>query len=140
MKLWVGHYYGMPDEWFLAWARNKDDAALIIDGEVGEPDLRSLREVKHEGFIDLKLVKEDDPDGKNPFYVLHQIGDEEVERKEHYDNTVYFEELFDGLMEWFEKCNQEPFPIANEHEDNISKQMGIHQNDLNDLYKRLYKQ
>ncbi len=135
MKLWVGHYYGMPDEWFLVWASNKDDAALIVDDEVGEPDMRSLLEVKREGFIDLKLVKEDDPDGEEPFYVLNQIGDEEVERKEHYDNTVYFEELFDGMMEWFKKCNQEPFPIANDYEDNICRQLGIHQNDLIDLYK-----
>jgi hypothetical protein len=35
----------MPEEWFLVWAPDKDDAIAMVDGNVAEPDVRSMREI-----------------------------------------------------------------------------------------------
>src|SRR5262245_4302387 len=51
MPLYVGHYLGNPKEWFLAWGRDKMEAAEYVDCAMGEPDLRSMRRVRGPGFV-----------------------------------------------------------------------------------------
>jgi len=52
LKVWIGHYKGNPKEWFVVWAENKHEAGLQIDPVAGEPDMRSLKELKAPGFVD----------------------------------------------------------------------------------------
>lgn len=53
-RLFIGHYVGNPDEWFLAWGKDLDEAALYVDCENGEPDMDSMREVVGPGFIEFR--------------------------------------------------------------------------------------
>lgn len=50
MKIWLGHYVDNTKEWFIAWARDIAELVLMIDGVVGEPDQRSLRQLFAPGF------------------------------------------------------------------------------------------
>ena len=50
MKIWLGHYVDNTKEWFIAWARDIAELVLMIDGVVGEPDQRSLRQLFTPGF------------------------------------------------------------------------------------------
>lgn len=51
MKVWIGHYLGNPKEWFVVWAKNKDEAFAQIDPISGEPDMESLKELHAPGFV-----------------------------------------------------------------------------------------
>jgi len=111
LRLWIGHYLGQPEEWFLVWAPNKDEAMVMVDDNVAEPDSRSMKELKEMGMIDLKAVKEEDD--TEAFYSLHQIGDDEVDPRRqdegmHYDNEVIFD---DDVYEWIKKCVEKPLKV-----------------------------
>lgn len=113
----------------------------MVDSSIAEPDPRSMRELKDMGMIDLKMVKEEDPesDEDNPeyFYCLGQIGDSEVDPSHqaegmHYDNLV---ELDEDVEEWIKKCVEEPFgPPEAEESSDIAKSLGIHQPEVFGAY------
>jgi len=50
LKIWLGHYVDNVKEWFIVWARNLTELVLMIDGVIGEPDQRSLRQLLTPGF------------------------------------------------------------------------------------------
>lgn len=52
LKVWIGHYKGNPKEWFVVWAKSKNEAFLQIDPLTGEPDLSSFMELTAPGFVD----------------------------------------------------------------------------------------
>lgn len=52
LKVWIGHYKGNPEEWFVVWAKTKREAFLQIDPITGEPDLNSFMELTAPGFVD----------------------------------------------------------------------------------------
>jgi hypothetical protein len=45
---YVGHYLGHPRLWFVTIAPNRREALLRVDAASGEPDPRSLRQVRGE--------------------------------------------------------------------------------------------
>lgn len=53
-RLFIGHYVGDPEQWFLAWGKDLEEAALYVDCEKGEPDMDSMREVVGPGFIEFR--------------------------------------------------------------------------------------
>ena len=55
MKIWLGHYVDNTKEWFIAWARDMPELVLMIDGVVGEPDHKSLRQLFTSGFANLHV-------------------------------------------------------------------------------------
>jgi hypothetical protein len=59
LKVWIGHYKGNPEEWFVVWAKSKHEAFLQIDPIVGEPDMNSFMELTAPGFVDF-TPKEDE--------------------------------------------------------------------------------
>lgn len=63
MKIWLGHYVDNAKEWFIAWARDITELVLMIDGVVGEPDQKSLRQLFTPGFANchVHLSKEGYP-------------------------------------------------------------------------------
>jgi hypothetical protein len=50
LKIWLGHFVDNTKEWFIAWARDIRELVLMIDGVIGEPDQRSLRQLLTPGF------------------------------------------------------------------------------------------
>jgi hypothetical protein len=50
LKAWIGHYKGNPTEWFVVWAKDRQEAFLQIDPIVAEPDMKSLMELSAPGF------------------------------------------------------------------------------------------
>lgn len=141
MRLWIGHYLDLPEEWFLVWAPDKLEALAMVDSNVAEPDPRSMRELKEMGMIDLKMVKEEDPDSdeNSPeyFYYLGQIGDSEVDSSRqaegmHYDNMVVFD---DDVQAWIEKCVENPFKAPKtEDVSDVASFMGIRQPEVLGAY------
>ena len=55
MKIWLGHYVDNTKEWFITWARDITELVLMIDGVVGEPDQRSLRQLCTPGFANFHV-------------------------------------------------------------------------------------
>jgi len=51
LKIWLGHYVDNTKEWFITWARNVQELVLMIDGIIGEPSERSLRQLLRPGFV-----------------------------------------------------------------------------------------
>jgi len=51
LNVWIGHYKGNPEEWFVVWAKSKHEAFLQIDPIVGEPDMKSFMELTAPGFV-----------------------------------------------------------------------------------------
>jgi hypothetical protein len=67
LKVWIGHYKGNPKEWFVAWAKTKDEVFLQIDPIVAEPDMNSLKELHAPGFVNFTLdCKEEEAIGFLP--------------------------------------------------------------------------
>ena len=60
LKVWIGHYKGNPEEWFVVWAKSKHQAFLQIDPIVGEPDMASLMELSVPGFVDFTPNEDED--------------------------------------------------------------------------------
>jgi hypothetical protein len=50
MKVWIGHYYQNPKEWFVVWANDMQEAWDTVD-EVGSPKGDSCREFSSPGFV-----------------------------------------------------------------------------------------
>jgi hypothetical protein len=65
MKAYIGHYVGAPHSWFFITANSPEEAIDFIDCEWGEPDARSLKEVK--GPIAFQFVArlEEDEEGED---------------------------------------------------------------------------
>lgn len=61
MKAWLGHYAGNPSEWFVVFAKTKDEAVNFVDCEVDEPDYDSVRPLEGEGMVGFTVVR-DKPD------------------------------------------------------------------------------
>jgi hypothetical protein len=143
LRLWIGHYLGLPEEWFLVWAPDKTEALVMVDGTVAEPDPRSMRELKGMGMIDLKMVKEENPDSSEDspeyLYYLGQIGDSEVDASRQaegmrYDNMV---EIDDEVGEWIKKCVETPFkPPMTRETSSIAKSLGIYRPEVLRAYLR----
>lgn len=68
-RLFLGHYLGNENEWFLAWGETKMAAALYVDCSMGEPDLRSMREVVGPGYFGFRATIEQSEDGEPDDYV-----------------------------------------------------------------------
>ena len=68
MKVWIGHYKDNPIEWFVVWAKDRQEAFLQIDPLTGEPDLDSFMELTASGFIDFK------PKGEGDYFNLKAEG------------------------------------------------------------------
>lgn len=104
----------------------------MVDGNVAEPDVRSMRELKDLGMIDPKMVKEENPDfeegGPEHYYYLGQIGDDEVDPNRqregmHYDNEVIFD---DDVGAWIQKCVERPFKLPRvEEASGVARMMRI---------------
>jgi hypothetical protein len=50
LKIWLGHYVDNNKEWFITWARDITELVLMIDGVIGEPDQKSLKQLFEPGF------------------------------------------------------------------------------------------
>ena len=59
LKVWIGHYVDYPKEWFVVWAKSKDEAFLQIDPVVGEPDMDSFMELTAPGFVTFAPKKDE---------------------------------------------------------------------------------
>lgn len=59
LKVWIGHYKGNPEEWFVVWAKSKHEAFLQIDPIVSEPDMNSFMELTAPGFVDFTPKKDE---------------------------------------------------------------------------------
>jgi dsDNA-binding SOS-regulon protein len=100
-----------------------------------------MKELKEMGMIDLKMLKEENPDSDEDspeFYCcLHQIGDSEVDHTRqaegmHYDNMVVFD---DEVGEWIKKCVERPFKAPKTEEgSNVARMMGIRQPEVLGAY------
>lgn len=55
MKVWLGHYLGNAQEWFVVFANSKDEAVNFVDCEIGEPDFDSIRPLRHPGMIGFQV-------------------------------------------------------------------------------------
>jgi hypothetical protein len=74
--VWIGHYQGNPKEWFVVWAKDKEEAFLQIDAVVAEPDMTSLKEIHVPGFVNFTVEFE----GKiSPEYMRFSPPKEDVE-------------------------------------------------------------
>ncbi|MCK4477390.1 hypothetical protein KAU88_02540 [Candidatus Bathyarchaeota archaeon] len=62
MKIWIGHYSGNPEEWFVVWAKNKDEAFHQIDPISGKPDMGSLKELHAPGFMSFTVQLKGKPE------------------------------------------------------------------------------
>ncbi|MEM2905188.1 MAG: hypothetical protein QW587_05565 [Candidatus Bathyarchaeia archaeon] len=51
----MGHYRGAPREWFVVWAKDREEAFLEIDPIVAEPDMDSLMELRAPGFVNFTV-------------------------------------------------------------------------------------
>jgi hypothetical protein len=71
LKVWVGHYAGNKNEWFVVGAKNKGEAFLQIDPIVAEPNMDSLKELHAPGFVNfsVELRKEDKDLGIIPHFL-----------------------------------------------------------------------
>lgn len=54
MNVWIGHYRGNPNQWFVVWAKTKEGAYIEIDN-VGEPDMESLIPIKEAGLVNFQV-------------------------------------------------------------------------------------
>ena len=63
MKVWIGHYKGNPKEWFVAWAKTKQEVFLQIDPIVAEPDMDSLKELHAPGFVNFTVDFDEQHEG-----------------------------------------------------------------------------
>jgi hypothetical protein len=59
LKLWIGHYKDNPEEWFVVWAKDKQEVFLQIDPIAGEPDMTSLKELGATGFANFSVTCKD---------------------------------------------------------------------------------
>lgn len=84
MKLWMGHFYKNPKEWFVIWARTKDEAMNAVDCEWGEPDVRSMKQLHTPGGFCFKADFEE-----------HENPDEDLVDITLHDDEYYFEEAMD---------------------------------------------
>jgi hypothetical protein len=60
LKVWIGHYKGNPEEWFVVWAKDRHEAFLQIDPIVAEPDMVSLKELSAPGFASFTVSFKDE--------------------------------------------------------------------------------
>lgn len=75
MKLWVGHYRGRQDDWFLAWGDTKLEAAAHISEEWAEPELRSMRAVEGPGGFSFSVEVAQGEDEEFPLLLTAPDGD-----------------------------------------------------------------
>lgn len=78
MKAWLGHYGGTKKQWFIVFARTKDDAVRFVDCETAEPDYDSVRPLRFEGMFgfSVKPVPEGHgEEGDTMYTMLHEDGD-----------------------------------------------------------------
>ncbi len=59
MRVWQGCYLPVGDknngDSFVVWAKNKEDAILMVEQSFGSLDKDSLVEIKNEGFVDFHV-------------------------------------------------------------------------------------
>ena len=72
MKLWIGHFYQAPEEWFLVWGKTRDEAINYIDCEIGEPDVRSMKPVLIPGMMCFKATIEEEEDYEALEFTIRQ--------------------------------------------------------------------
>jgi hypothetical protein len=59
LRLWIGHYYENPKEWFVVWANYLRDAWDVVD-QVGSPETSSFRELISIGIVNFHVHYEGD--------------------------------------------------------------------------------
>lgn len=105
MKLWMGHYVGAPDQWFLAWGETKMEAAAFVDHEWDAPDLRSMRPVEGPGALNFRVEATEYEDGApGVAYFNADEGEEELamslgEEDGYVENEEWIVDLLDAPLE-----------------------------------------
>lgn len=101
MKLWIGHYLGVPDEWFVAWGDTKLEAAAVVYETWGEPDLRSMRVVEMPGALSFRVEPVETEAGEpTPLYLNADDGEEEL--------AIALDD--EGLEAWILARAEDPLP------------------------------
>ena len=72
--MWIGHFYGYSNEWFVAWGGTRLEAINQLDCTFGEPDVRSMKPIKSTGSFcfQAELVQFDDDETEIPEIKLHE--------------------------------------------------------------------
>ena len=74
-KIFIGHFGGKDKEdWFLAWANDKEDAANTVDKMFGDPIFIKELQNAPSGAICLNPIDISDDD--KPFYFLEALPDD----------------------------------------------------------------
>lgn len=126
-RLFIGHYVGDPESWFLAWGKTLEEAAIYVDCENAEPDMDSMREVAGPGFVEFRPKLEDSPVEDDDVPIVHlepgramSLGDGEgVE-----DNDA-----------WISEKIRDPLGLPNE--PTPLKPLDVTQKRLSDAYRDL---
>lgn len=121
-RLFIGHYVGNPEEWFLAWGETIEQAAVYVDCENGEPDLDSMREVVGPGFIEFKTKLDPDVEDEPPIVEYEASGSLSLGGGEGIDEND----------DWIRERMQDPLGEPNESTE--LRPMGITQRRLADAY------
>ena len=72
MRAWLGHYGGTKKQWFIVFARTKDEAVNFVDSETAEPDYDSVRPLRYPGMFgfSVKPVPEGQGDDGDTMYTM----------------------------------------------------------------------
>jgi hypothetical protein len=147
MRAWIGHYVGAPKTWFIMVGRNLDEAIELLDASEGEPDIRTIKEVKHFFSIDFhpRLGEYEDGEVMVDFYkVPPEVIKPERERggDTHFQNDFMFgEELEynDHVAMVLKNPLPPPDDIIDERDRALAEHMRISQQEVLDKYKKYTK-
>lgn len=127
MKLWLGHYLGAPDQWFVAWGETKMDAARYVDEIWGAPDVRSMRPVQGVGAVNFRVEDGVDDEGARHVY-FHNADDGEEELVMDLGGADGDE----ANEDWILKCVDAPFEGEEEAEHLLDTYVEDDSDDLPD--------
>lgn len=124
MNIYIGHHYGNPEKWFIAWGETKADAIHSLDADI-EPDVRSMKKINDAGHVNFKVDRRD------------STNTDDMEGDYYYEMEP-FEIHFDGYVdEHIEKLRKNPLPMLEFPVNEPNKfLMQTSQQEILDTYER----
>ncbi|MEA3457312.1 MAG: hypothetical protein U9R21_01390 [Candidatus Thermoplasmatota archaeon] len=129
-KIFIGHFGGKDKEdWFLAWANDKDDAANTVDKMFGDPIfIEELQDVPS-GAVCLNLTDISNDD--KPFYFLEALPDDLK-----FENDDYIQQIIKKEKGSSTKIDNDQLKRSRHKEEN-EKQNGDSEKSAEDQYQAI---
>lgn len=77
MKAWLGHYGPPKRQWFIVFARTKDEAVRFVDCETAEPDYDSIRPLRGPGMLGFSVKPVPEEEQNDPSDIMYTMDPED---------------------------------------------------------------